>query len=95
MAAEVISRCIKNDDVSAEALSEYNGMWWEARGGSLKRVEKLRHVIEKLSDKELDMLADSVDGNTMVELSRGNKMKTLAKVLMKRPSLIRLARHLL
>ena len=44
MAADVISKCIKNDDVSAEALSEYNRIWWKERGESLKRVEKLRTV---------------------------------------------------
>jgi digeranylgeranylglycerophospholipid reductase len=95
IAAGVISRCIKDNDLSKEALSEYNEMWWNDRGKKLKKVERLRQVMEKLSDKDLDRLANALSGEIMVEFSRGNKFGTLAKVMMKNPRLIMLARHLL
>jgi len=95
IAAKVISKCIRNGDVSKKALSEYNRIWWEERGSELKKVERLRQVVEKLSDNDLNMLAKALTGDVLVELTRGNKMKTLAKVLMKNPKLITLVRHLL
>ncbi len=95
IAADVINRCIRKGDVSKEALSEYNRIWWEERGRKLKKVEKLRETVERLSDQDLNMLADSLTGEMLIELSRGNKLRALAKILMKRPSLVRLARHLL
>lgn len=95
MAASVISSCLKKGDVSAKALSEYNRIWWKERGAKLKKVEKLREVVEKLSDDDLNMLSRSLSGDDLVELTRGNRMGTLAKILMKRPRLITLARHLL
>ena len=50
MAADVIAESIKNGDVSEKALSKFNKLWWEERGGPLRNVEKLREVLEKLSD---------------------------------------------
>ena len=58
-------------------------------------MQKLREVVEKLSDDDLNMLAEVLTGDVLVELSRGNKMSALAKVLMKKPQLIKLARHLI
>ena len=95
MAAKVISKGIKEGDVSKEALSEYNDIWWKERGEKLKKVEKLRNVIEKLSDKDLNMLSKVLTSDVIIALSRGSRMGTLAKILMKNPRLIRLARHLL
>ncbi len=95
MAAGVISKCLRKGDVSKEALSEYNTLWRNERGKKLQKVEKLRQVVEKLSDNDLNMLAKALDGDTLIELSRGNKLATLAKLLMKKPGLITLARHLL
>jgi digeranylgeranylglycerophospholipid reductase len=95
IAAKVISKCIKNGDVSKRALSEYNRIWWSQRGKKLRMVEKLRHVTEKLTDDDLNMLVKELTGDILSELTRGNKFSALAKVLMKKPKLIVLARHLL
>lgn len=95
IAAEVIVSCIAKGDVSQKALSEYNKRWWSERGRKLKNVEKLREVVEKLSDDDLNMLADSLKGEDLIELCRGNKLAALAKILMRKPKLIALARHLI
>ena len=94
-AAKVIDKALKSGDVSHGALSEYNEIWWKERGNKLKKVEKLRQVTEKLSDKDLNMLAKSLTSDVLIGLTRGSKMGTLAKVLMRNPRLIGLARHLL
>lgn len=96
IAAEVIADAIQKNDLSKSALQPYNKRWWEARGNELQRVQKLREVIEKLSDDDINGLADSgIKGEDLMEMSRGKRFSVLAKVLMKNPKLVTLARHLL
>jgi digeranylgeranylglycerophospholipid reductase len=95
MAADVIAECLKKNDVSKKALSKYNDVWWEERGNHLKRVEKLRETLEKLSDHDLNDLVDALKPEDIVEFARGAKLSVLAKVLMRKPRLVSIARHLL
>ncbi len=95
MAANVIGECLKKNDVSKKALSKYNDVWWEERGNHLKRVEKLRETLEKLSDHDLNDLVDALKPEDIIEFARGAKLSVLAKVLMRKPRLVGIARHLL
>ncbi len=95
MAANVIGECLKKNDVSKKALSKYNAVWWEERGNHLKRVEKLRETLEKLSDHDLNDLVDALKPEDIIEFARGAKLSVLAKVLMRKPRLVGIARHLL
>jgi digeranylgeranylglycerophospholipid reductase len=95
MAADVIAECLKKNDVSKKALSKYNENWWEERGNHLKRVEKLRETLEKLSDQDLNDLVDALKPEDIIEFARGAKLSVLAKVLMRKPRLVGIARHLL
>lgn len=95
LAADVISECLKKNDVSKKALSKFNDLWWEKRGNRLIKIEKLREVVEKLSDNDLNDLADALKPEDLIEFSRGSKLSVLAKVLMRKPRLISLAKHLL
>ncbi len=95
MAADVVGECLKKNDVSKKALSKYNDVWWEERGNHLKRVEKLRETLEKLSDQDLNDLVDALKPEDIIEFARGAKLSVLAKVLMRKPRLIAVAKHLL
>jgi len=95
MAADIISECLKKNDVSKKALNKYNEEWWEQRGEHLKKVEKLRETMEKLSDQDLNDLADALKPEDIIEFARGAKLSILAKVLMRKPKLVGIARHLL
>jgi len=95
MAGKVIAKAIEKGDVSAAALSEYNRIWWHERGGKLQRVERLRQVVEKLSDDDFNMISESLTSDVTIDISRGKGMLSLAKILMKKPSLVKLAKHLL
>jgi digeranylgeranylglycerophospholipid reductase len=95
MAADVIAECLKKNNVSKKALSKYNDVWWEKRGDHLKRVEKLRETLEKLSDHDLNDLVDALKPEDIIEFARGAKLSVLAKVLMRKPRLIAIAKHLL
>ena len=95
MAAGVIAQCLKKGDVSKKALSKYNDDWWELRGNHLKRVEKLRETLEKLSDQDLNDLVDALKPEDIIEFARGAKLSVLAKVLMRKPRLMVISKHLL
>jgi digeranylgeranylglycerophospholipid reductase len=95
LAADVISDCLKKNNVSKKALSKFNDLWWKKRGNHLKNVEKLREVVEKLSDNDLNDLASVLKPEDLIEFSRGSKLSVLAKALMRKPRLITLAKHLL
>lgn len=92
---EVLADAKSKGDFSARTLAKYNERWWAERGDRLRNVEKVREVMEKLSDDDLDMLADALDGETIMELCHGSKLAVLAKILMRKPSLIKLAAHLI
>jgi digeranylgeranylglycerophospholipid reductase len=95
MAADTITECLKKNDVSKSALSKFNDVWWKERGNHLKRVEKLRETLEKLSDADLNGLVDALKPEDIIEFARGAKLSVLAKVLMRKPRLVSIARHLL
>ncbi len=76
-------------------MSEYNQIWWDERGKKLEKVQKLREVFEKLSDDDLNMVAETLTGDDLIAFSKGNRLGVLAKILMKKPSLVKLARYLL
>jgi digeranylgeranylglycerophospholipid reductase len=95
LAAQVISECLERNDVSAQALSKFNELWWERRGKYLEKVEKFREVLEKLNDNDLNDLVDALKPEDIIEFSRGKKLSVFAKVLMRKPRLISLAKCLL
>ncbi len=94
IAGEVIAEGIKAGDVSQKKLSKYNDLWWKERGNHLAKVQKLREVVEKMSDDDFNMLVDALSGEDLVDFTHGSIGK-LAKILMKKPKLALLARHLL
>jgi len=95
MAADTITECLRKNDVSKRALSKFNAAWWKERGDHLKKVEKLRETLEKLSDGDLNDLVDTLKPEDIIDFSRGAKLSVLAKVLMRKPKLVSIARHLL
>lgn len=95
IAGKVIKKAFEKGDFSEEFLSQYNKKWWDERGEKLKKIQDLREVVEKLSNEDLNMLAENLTGKDLIAFSRGNKLGNLAKILMKKPRLIKLARHLL
>lgn len=95
IASETIAKAIKAGNYSRSSLSEYERRWWKERGEKLKKILKLRQVVESLSDEELNWLADYLKGEDLVALARASGFKKLAFVLMKKPRLVSLARRLL
>jgi len=95
IAAETAIKALKAKDYSKRILSEFNTKWWEVRGNHLSKVEKIREIMENLSDDDFNMLADTFKPEDIVEFTRGVKLQVFAKALMKNPKLVTLARHLI
>jgi digeranylgeranylglycerophospholipid reductase len=94
IASDVIVKASKTGDFSKASLSEYERRWWKERGDKLKKVLKLRHVVESLNDDELNWLAEYLKGDDLVDFARASGLKKLALILMKKPRLVSLARKL-
>jgi digeranylgeranylglycerophospholipid reductase len=93
--AEVIVKCIKNNDVSQKALSEYNTLWWEERGKRIERIGKIRQAYDKMTDEDMNMIAESLGGEDLLNMVKGSKILGLGKLLMKNPRLLGLLKHFL
>jgi len=95
LAAEIASQAFEERDFSSAFLEKYNKLWWEERGKALLKLLKLREVVERLSDEELNWLAEYLKGEDLIDLARSKGLKRFAKILMKKPKLIKLAKKLL
>lgn len=95
IAAEVAAEAKKAGDYSEDFLSRYNQMWDDERGRKLKKIQGLREVVEKLSDSDLDWLAENLSGENLIDFSKSKSLSLLAKLLMRKPRLALLARKLM
>lgn len=95
IAAEVAAEAIEAGDTSRAFLQEYNRRWWAERGDTLIKVFKLREVVESLNNDELNWLCEELQGVNLSEFSKARKFGFLAKIIMKRPRLIRLTGKLM
>jgi digeranylgeranylglycerophospholipid reductase len=91
IAGEVVADAIKNGDTSEKALDPYNKRWWKERGDALSKVEKLREIMEKMSDDDFNFFADNLTPENLGDICSGKNMKILAKFVLKRPHLMRFA----
>lgn len=76
--ADVSAECLEKNDVSKEALSKYNKVWWEERGETLSKIEKGREIFEKLSDKQMNLIAEDMTQEKLEDITSGNVSKFLS-----------------
>ena len=90
MAAEVAEQALKEKNLSKERLMEYENMWNEEYEEKTNKLLKLRSFLEKLEDKDFELLADILEGEDIFQLTQA-KLSFFLKKLIKRPSLLGLA----
>lgn len=93
IAAKIIAKAIKSGDTAAKNLDDYNKIWWKERGIHLAKLEKIVNAIFKLTDEDINRVADSLDGNGLLKILDGDLVFS-AKTLMKNPKLAGLAAKL-
>jgi digeranylgeranylglycerophospholipid reductase len=95
LAAQIAVKAVKCENTKARFLSQYNKLWWAERGKRLEKLLKLRKVVERLTDNDFNWLAEYLKPSELIALAEAGGIANLAKLLMKRPKLIALARKLL
>ena len=85
-AAEIAKEAIAKEDTSANKLSEYEKIIWEEFNKTNAKLLKVKQVVQKLSDKELNQLARSLKD---INFSEIYNMPTLIKQLvLKNPQML-------
>jgi len=90
IAAEVIKEAFEKNDFSDKFLSQYTSKWYEKRGNKLKNILKKRKMLESISDKDFEVLVNSLSGEDVLKLAEGELIesaKILTKKLVKNPKL--------
>jgi len=87
IAAKIAREAVDKNDFSEKFFKRYADLWFEQRGNQLKDVLKVRRFFEKLSDGDLEILADFFTPETLLEFSDGKKLSVFLKLFAKHPKL--------
>jgi len=96
IAGEVAAEAVSEGDPSAARLREYQERWEEEFARMFKLAGKASRVLSGMSNEELNALAEALDQEDILRLVRGEGVAKVArKVVKRKPSLLKYARHLL
>ncbi len=90
IAGNVAAEAVEQKNFSKNFLAKYEREWREREGAKLEKRLKLRHVIEKLNDDDLNHIFNEVNEADVDALLRGEYKSVVAKVLLKRPSMLKI-----
>ncbi len=94
-AGEVAGKAAQEGDVSKRRLEEFNEKYrpWLDR---IRKSLKAMRALEKLSDDDLNLLAETIDDRDIIDLSNGLNVSRVARKLLRHPVLAsKLARSLI
>ncbi len=96
IAGEVIVEAFDKEDFSRDFLRRYPLKYSEYWGKRIRDSLRALKVIEKLSDKDLNLLAEVLDSEDVLDLANGENIKRVALKLLKHPILsVKVAKALL
>jgi len=95
IAGEVAASAVAEGDCSQRRLSEYDRQWRESDGVKVDRLFKLRLFLEKLEDKDLDMLAGMLTSEDMMRITEGDYRFLITKMVKKAPDILPIAKKFL
>lgn len=93
LASQVIEKAFKKNDFSKKLLDEYTRKWYEMRGNQFKKLVKVRHMLEKFTDDDFELMAKSINGEDVMKISHGDLIssaKIVSTKLIKNPGLVAL-----
>jgi len=96
MAGEAAGEAVRTGDVSARTLDGYRVTFEAAFGERIFNSLKALESFERLSDEDLDIIADYLEGQDLVEMANGFKPTRAVGLLVRHPVLaIKIAYQLL
>ena len=95
IAGNVAVEAVEQKNFSKEFLAKYEREWRAREDDKLEKRLKLRHVMEKLSDDDLNHVFNEINDSDVDALLRGEYKGIVAKILLKRPSLLKVVSALL
>ncbi len=81
MAADTAKEAVDAGDVSEAMLKKYQDKWQEVRGKEFAKILQVRKFFEKLTDKQMEIIAEAVDPQIMIDLGHGQGLGTVIKTL--------------
>lgn len=93
VASFVAIEAVEARDFSKERLKQYDELWNEKFGKKIKNLLKLRDVLEKMSNEELNEIANIIKTENIEKLMQGD-LKILIKILVKHPKLLKYSKLL-
>jgi len=75
------------EEENLELLKNYTKEWWEKDGKRLERVLKVRKVVEKLTDEDLDVFIQVLSGADAEKIAGGDYLEVI-KALLKHPKVL-------
>lgn len=91
IAGEVAAEAVKKEDTSSDFLKKYDDLWRSKLGNSLKKSLKYRKIADKLTDNDMNGLAEFLLDNNREQMSRIDAIKFLGR----HPHLLKLIKDLL
>lgn len=89
IAAGTLTHALQRDDLSANALADYQGQWRKRLGGELRWQLVLRRIAQRLSDVQIDSLFDLARTDGLMPLMRQtaafNRHRDFIVALLKHP----------
>jgi geranylgeranyl reductase family protein len=67
IASEALHNALRRDDLSEDALSEYEREWKSLLGSELESGYAARRIFELLGDRQIDLVIDALSSNGFVE----------------------------
>ncbi len=92
IAAPYVVKAIKEKNYKEEAMLGYNREWYDKRGNKLKIPLKTRHMLEQMSDEDMNEMAQAFTAQdllTIAEGSRTDATKIVSKKLITKPHLLK------
>jgi digeranylgeranylglycerophospholipid reductase len=85
IAGEVASRALREGDIGAGRLSEYEAEFGKVWGRRISRSLRALRVLESLSDDDLNELAGILKAEDVLDLANGLNVERVAKYLLRHP----------
>ncbi|UTB33521.1 MAG: NAD(P)/FAD-dependent oxidoreductase [Methanobacterium sp. ERen5] len=91
IAGEVAAESVKNEDSSSNYLKNYEKLWKKEVGKGLSQSAKFRKMADKLSDKDMNLLAEFIENQDIESISKIAALKFVGK----NPNLMKLLTEIL